>query len=74
MREGDMFVLQEIEEEQSDDQLKKTLIDSVHKIKDFEKKNLLIVENLDKYHKYKRNGKLKQLKVPLKKTFKHYNE
>ena len=71
MREGDMFVLQEIEEESEE---KKSLVDSVHKIKDFEKKNLLIVEGLNQYNKYKRNGKLRQLKVPIKKSFKHYEE
>jgi ubiquitin-activating enzyme E1 len=77
LRDGDFIVLSEIESEEAvgeggSGQTVHELNGSIHKIKCMRKVTEIEVEDLSKFKRYVRNGKVKELKVPTTHSFKRY--
>lgn len=75
MQVGDCIVLSEVttKEDESNTEAK-PLNNAVLKIKDFIKKNeILVEEDLKIFKQFERNGKVKQMKLPEKLSFKRYD-
>ena len=73
LRDGDFIVFSEVESEVAEDKTHEPN-GSIHKIKSMRKITEIEVEDLSKIRKYVRNGKIKELKVPLHHKFVRYSE
>lgn len=74
LRDGDYIVISEVEtkpEDESNTSLK-PLNGSIHKIKEMHKVTEIEVEDLSGFKTFARNGKIKELKVPIKHDFAPY--
>ena len=76
IRSGDSIMIFEVVTNEEDKKNKdlKEINGSIHKIKDFKKKNEIILEKIEGYKRFERNGKIKQLKIPQKMKFKRYSQ
>lgn len=73
LRNGDFIVFSEVDTI-NDETIALEMNGSIHKIKDMKRVTEIEVEDLSKLKKYHRNGKIKELKVPIKYTFKSYDQ
>jgi ubiquitin-activating enzyme E1 len=79
LRDGDFIVISEADTEapaptSTEAPAQPDLNGSIHKIKSMRKVTEIEVEDLSKFRRYQRNGKVKELKVPLTHKYRDYSQ
>jgi ubiquitin-activating enzyme E1 len=72
LRDGDFIAISEAETGPGEGEGLQELNESIHKIRNMKKVTEIEVEDLSKFKPYQRNGKIKELKVPLTHKFRDY--